>query len=209
MKQDAVPISLDHAHFEYKIRVDAEQAEHYQIVNMLDIDGYNRTTKSYTHYASVTNALDTTAELAVYELFYRNRIGSNNPDLFISFYGQDQNTLDDEVISVSMLCCNGSLAEKIQPGDLNRGTDTSAHNITFKNLHKPSKYYPLNMDEGLRWRFITLLSYNFLGEASLQKLKEIILLELDVLKGIERKKVESRLEGIIELTTNYGNVLYR
>lgn len=65
---------------------------------------------------------------------------------------------EHETLSVKVLCCNGSLPEKLQIGDI----DTFENqNVSTMNITLPSKRYKPSIDGTILWKLVSVLSLNY------------------------------------------------
>ena len=65
---------------------------------------------------------------------------------------------DHETISVNALCCNGTLPEELQIGDINRFDN---QNISTTNITLPTKLYKAAVDGTILWKLVSVLSLNY------------------------------------------------
>jgi type VI secretion system protein ImpG len=216
-EESAQPINYDQTHYEYRILADSDHAEKkpvYAVKNVRGSSGFKRSAE-YTNFSRALNNLNS---LDTYQVHYRKKNAGDGVDWYISVNGlqnpKDENALavtEDKKssIQVDLLCSNGSLARQIAPGVLAQSSSSIAAVATFGNLHTPTVYYPLVLNDRVLWRLLSLLAYNFFAEADLSLLKDIIKLEVDFLFGFDRKVIENRLNGITGITVTRANRLYR
>jgi type VI secretion system protein ImpG len=205
---DAKPILRDQLSWQYRLEIDENNSSDYAICAVNSVTGTsNHTTINYelinSHLYACSNQTN------YYSLQLNNSGNNNHINWNISFYDEtEQLPNSQETISVGLRVCNTNCADTVLPGSINKPTYTSPENTEFKNLAVPSKYYAINLDDRLLWRFISLINYNFLGEAKLEKLKEIIELYAKALLGYNREAIQNKLAHIDNYKVNSTILLY-
>ena len=208
---DAEPIRLNYENSEYPLYIMDYAPNHYAIFDVVSVEtisGHQNNTQR--QYYSMEDELYLQNEQQnLYELRYSNDEFNNKVDVSISFCDTvPASKVKQEVILVKMRICNGALAEHLLPGQINQRGYGSPENIEFTNLHVPSKYYPIDLNDMFRWRLISLISYNYLAEGDLKLLKEIILLRSSFLRGYNNLVLKQKLDSISNYQVTTSSLLY-
>lgn len=65
---------------------------------------------------------------------------------------------EQETLSINTLCCNGSLPEELQIGDINIFDN---QNVSTTNITLPTKLYKVSVDGTILWKLVSVLSLNY------------------------------------------------
>lgn len=197
--QDADPIHLNYERSEYPIYIAGYESNQYAICNVNSVESLRPHSSSALHaYHSMEQELYKQCDTKhLYSLHYEFDDLNNKVKFAISFCDSDvESKAGSEIISTNVTLCNAALPTHLLPGQVDQGTYGTPENVEFKNVHVPSKYYSVNLDDLFRWRLISLLSYNYIAEADLTLLKEIIMLRADLLVGYNKDVLEKKLAAI-------------
>ncbi len=79
-----------------------------------------------------------------------------------------------EILSVSLLCTNGRLPEKLHVGDICKPTDTSPQLAYFTNLRPPTAAALPPLGDNTLWRLLSHLFLNYLSVATTENIRSIL-----------------------------------
>ena len=151
------------------------------------------------------------------DLFYTTHITSvadgGEPDIAISIRGDAQNKrlFELNLLSISILATNGSAANQLRVGEINRATPTSPVSTTFENITPPSPYVACSLSSELQWRILSHLSLNLKKLETAATLRETF--ECYDYCGLVDSRIKSanqhRITGITDLSTQPYTLIHR
>ena len=210
-EHDSDPIHINYERAEYPIYVAGYEANQYAIHDVQSVESLRPHSSSNLHeYNSLEQELYKQNNVKhLYSIRYNYDELKNKVKFSISFSVTDMSQkIENETIVAKINMCNAGLTSRLLPGQIDQRCYGSPENISFANLHVPSKYYPANLDDMFRWRLISLLSYNYIADANLDMLKEVILLHANLLFGYNKDPLYQKLDAIENYQVTSSSLLY-
>lgn len=209
--EDADPINLNYERSEYPIYVAGFDPKQYAVYNVISVESLNPHSSGVLYeYRSILQELyQQNQDKHLYSLQYDLNELHNKVNFTISFADSDVTTKSGmETIIAKVNVCNASLASQLLPGQIDQSSYGSPENVEFKNLHVPSKYYPVDLEDMFRWRLISLLSYNYIAQSDIKLIKEIILLRTQLMVGYNQDVIKQKLDAIKNYQVNPSSLLH-
>ncbi|HVA11623.1 MAG TPA: type VI secretion system baseplate subunit TssF [Stellaceae bacterium] len=175
---DAVPIRVDQAKTEYRLRPDGADASHYDIYSVDQVSGWiqgQRERVDYQPFESFRHAVEG-GDRAYYRLRMRPSVVGEGADLYVSFVnGRDATIIPPtETVSLSLTCTNGRLAELIGAGNIDQATTSSPSQVTFRNLAPVTPQLPPPLSGNVLWRLLSNLALGTGTLANLDALRSVL-----------------------------------
>lgn len=205
---DAEPILLDHRLPEYRIRPGEKPFTHYKVYSVERVTGIVQGTVKRREYAPFDLYRRRGEPSPVY---YSNRkLSAVSPEDEISIsvaYPPGEQLEASEILSINLLCTNGSLPESLHIGDIAKPTSTSPELCTFRNIIPPTAQALAPIGKNLLWNFLSLFSLNLLSIMNTENLRA--LLSLYLFAGTRNHAVvaanEKQIEGVKDLRLTSGS----
>ena len=175
----ADPLVIDHTREEYIVRPQDGKAHFLEILNIekaMALFPGGRTLNCQPY-----EAFDETSEGMFFSMRYRRAEKDGSIEHLITplyRHKQRERLPDHCTLSLELLCCNYSLPDSLQAGDICRATDSSPAQATFTNISSPAPMLPRHLDESLQWRFLSHMNANLLSLASTEALRSLLELYL-------------------------------
>ncbi|WP_297814136.1 type VI secretion system baseplate subunit TssF [uncultured Helicobacter sp.] len=140
----------------YRIFIDRNQLDSYEIINILQVKAHNSDTgrrmlKSYNNFERFEFLRENKNEF--YSISDKvNSRGDSYKE--ISFFSTSNQT---EIITIETLCCNKNLPTFLNIGDIQTSSIKDTHT---KNIKTPSPMRKYNVDN-LLWKLVSILSFNY------------------------------------------------
>lgn len=158
-QMSAEPILNDNRRNGYRIFLDRNKIEAYEIVQINKVLAHNSDTgrrilknyKSFERFKFFNNDQ--------IEDYYSlsNKIDSNlNPYKEISFFS---GSTKEQTITIDALCCNGNLPSKLKISDINN--IPNHQEVATKNITVPTNIQKVDIDGNLLWRLVSILSFSY------------------------------------------------
>ncbi len=200
---EAEPVLLDHREGRIRVRPAAKEHTHYQVYDVTEVVGYSRGSVEKTTYLPLDLFRTLESAEATYQMMrYRSPV-DDSLDVFLTFpYDTKGPELKAQTLSISIMCTNGQLPEKLQFGDIRVETSDSPALLTFGNVIPPSYYIEPPHGRNVLWKFLSHLTLNFLSIANAGNLKELLTLYV-LEEGRDRTRISANLreiEGITNLS---------
>lgn len=216
-EHEAKPIWLDHKKTEYRIIPESADASHYEIYQILKVEGRGRVERSlreYKRFESFEHARNIDADKA--HIYYKEQLRSSvyarGLDSYLSFVShQEQHKLPDvETVSIALLATNRDLPLQLNVGDINVNTSSTPEFVTFSNITQVTPAFSPPLDQGVHWRLISNMSLNYTSLVNPDALR-IILSTYDLRSYYDRQHArasQQRLEGIEQLKSEGCDYLF-
>ncbi len=201
---EAEPITLDHRSEKVRILVGGEQRDHLRIHSVEKVSGRVEGTPGEKTYLPLESVGRSTQDSPVYEVTRCPSPIDGLPEVFLSFpYPHTAPEPQAEIISVDLLCTNGTLPESLGAGDICGQTQGLSGPLLFKNMTEPTCAIDPPLGDGTLWRLLGHLSLNYLSLANASNLKELLLLHaFPGREGMPEANTSLRqIEGIVGVST--------
>lgn len=206
---EAAPLDVSQAKTEYRVMPAGDRPNHYGIFSIDRVTGWIRDRSErvdYTPFESFLHAIDKGGRSATYYHVRRKpAVARAGLDTFIALVDENQQAVErgPEIVSLALTCSNGSLAEAVPVGGINRATATSPTYAKFRNLSAVTPQALPPLDVQLLWRLIANLAVapgSLMEVAALRTL--IGSLDFAALHDQRaRRRLELRLEALRAITT--------
>ncbi|MEN6615803.1 MAG: type VI secretion system baseplate subunit TssF [Syntrophorhabdus sp.] len=200
---DAEPVLLDHRNGRVRIRPSAKNYEHFHVYDVTEVVGYSRGSVEKTTYLPLDLFGSIETGDPTYQMMrYRSPVDDSN-DVFLAFpYNTKGPEPRVQTLSISLLCTNGQLPEKLQFGDISVETSDSPALLTFSNVIPPSYYIEPPHGRNILWKFLSHLTLNYLSVANADNLRELLTLYI-LEEGRDRTRIAANsreIQGIEDLS---------
>lgn len=197
---EAEPITLDHDNEKVRLIADDVQRDHCRIHTVERVRGRIEGFPGEKTYLPLGSVGRSTASSPVYEVTRSPSPIDGLPEVFLSFpYLHPAPEPQREIISVDLLCTNGTLPERLKLGDICGEMQGLSAPILFKNVTEPTPAIDPPLDERTLWRLVGHLSLNYLPLANGANLRELLLLHAFP-NGKGRGEANSNLRQIEGIT---------
>jgi type VI secretion system protein ImpG len=199
---EADPIVVDHRQPEYRVRPTDRVGGHYEVHSLERVVGLVQGSVEQREYVPFEFFGHHDREKPIYAVARRKSPVTQTLDLYLSLtYPPSSDFNSQETLSISLLCSNGTLPERLQLGDISQPTSTSPELAEFRNILPPTAQIQPPVGSDTLWHFLSHLSLNYLSVASVDNLKELLGLYVFP-EGRDRAKTAAntkRVEGIQDL----------
>lgn len=197
--RDSEPIRMDHLRSDYKILVDTQNDDLYQVFTVDKVEGLgglDGRRRAYQPLFAARNPLDQSPEelAGPYYSLCRRPSPWGGVDVYISFLDPSGKGRlpQSETVSLTLTCSNGLLGVEPLPGQINQAVTGIPEGVSVRNLNQPvAPVFPATTDNSL-WNWLAHASMNFLNLDSAQRLSQMLSL-------LNRRGDESnrrRVEGV-------------
>ncbi len=176
---EAVPVALDHRRTEYRIIPSGKTGRHYSVFSVEKVRGIVRGTTRKKTYHPFEHFQDDVADSGSYFLRRRTASANQPPEVLISFGYPETEEIQNETLSIELLCTNGEQPAALQAGDICKATSTSPERCTFGNIRYPTKTAYPPLDRNLLWRLLSHMSVNLLSVMDAGNLRTLLRLYVD------------------------------
>ena len=198
---DGKPINLNLRKDKYIIEPDAgKDSGHCTIYSVEKITGIRQGESTPREYSRFVNLNPGSRPQPVYHL--STSITAANELLVKLSVGQMLGDVPvPEIISVSLLCTNGKLPERLHAGDICRPTESSPLLADFTNLRPPTAAALPPLGDNTLWRLLSHLFLNYLSVATTDNIRSILKLYIFGRTGDNASQVShiGRIDGIQHL----------
>ena len=201
---EAEPITLDHRSEKVRILAGGAQRDHFRIHSVEKVVGRIEGTPEEKTYLPLESVGRSTRDNPVYEVTRTISPTDGLPEVYLSFpYPNGASELQTEIISVDLLCTNGTLPESIGAGDIRGQMEGLSGPLLFKNMIEPTRAIDPPLGDRTLWRLVGHLSLNYLPLANASNLKELLLLHaFPGREGLPEANSNLRqIEGIVAVST--------
>jgi len=206
------PVVFDHRTEKFRVRPSVENPDHYQVYDVESVTGYEQGSIARKEYMPLSLFKGSRQDKHVYQTIRSRSPVNNAPEVFLSFvYPHDMPEPKEETLSITVICTNGNLTERLQLGDICKATFNSPEMLTFRNILPPTFAIEPPSDQDAVWRLISHLSLNYLSLANKDNLNELLNLYVSV---EDRDKARlagnvKRIGGILDLHIDPYDRLFR
>jgi type VI secretion system protein ImpG len=172
----AHPVTLDHRRHEYLLRPQDHETEKLDVFSVVSVNSVSADGRSKP-YAPFEGLSGRRAGQGLYSLMRRASAITGQPEHFLNVvYERGGEAPKKETLSVSLLCHNVGLTERLRTGEVNQPTDTSPVMAAFANIIPPTRHSrPVEGDDQL-WQLLSHLNVNLMPALSGRTLGEILAL---------------------------------
>lgn len=157
----AEPIVNDNKKDGYRIFIDRNKIDHYEILDILTVQAHSsqsgrRALKNYKNF----ERFEFFSKNAINDFYSVSSMSDLNGKEFkqILLFNQNVDNLSVETISIETLCCNGHLPEKLKINQIN---DSGIGDVTTKNLTIPTQMRKGNVNGDILWKLVSVFSMNY------------------------------------------------
>ena len=172
---DAEPIRYDHRKNRYIIRPSGARQKDYQIISVEKVSGYMQGVVQEKSYVSFQQFSPQYEAQAVYNVSIAKSVIDDSLESYISVaYPGSVTAPSEEVLSIKLICTNGSLPESLGLGDISRHTSTSPELLEFSNIRPATMNILPPLGTSILWRLLSHLSINLLTLDRPEALKTLL-----------------------------------
>jgi type VI secretion system protein ImpG len=170
-RRDSEPIRVDHKRSEYKIVVDTQNPDHYQVFSVESVEGIlvqkGTRRKYHSLYSKGWPSLAENEGEPPYYCITREKSAFGGWDAFLSpiLPPSESEFPEEEVLSINLYCTNGFYGSQPLPGQINNPVSDVLRNLRPVNLTQPTQAFfpPLGQMNAWKWLGHASLNYTTLG----------------------------------------------
>lgn len=210
-EHSADPVLVTGKKNEYRVRPSASNPSHYQVYSIANVSGY-MSGSGKVRPMKPFHSLFIHESDVVYSEVLRNSSVRDAMDVSVSLATPGGRALPDfKSLSFDVLCTNGTLPERLLPGEIRVPTPTSPEGVCFTNLRKPTPAALPPLGSHALWPLVSLLNLNHFCLTRCENLKAM--LRLFLMEGPSGRRLfaagEKRIEGIKALSTEPVSRLFK
>lgn len=167
------PIAIDHRRHEYMIHPQGYPPETCQIFSIRRVAARNPLNNQAREFQALADMVGDRPDTPVYAVHQRR---SENDGLIrnsISVAWPDIARVQNEVLSVDLLCTNVDLPSRLRVGDVREPTDSSPKGIAFRNITPPTTAAQPPLGRAMLWKLLSHFHANLTSLMSAQVLREM------------------------------------
>jgi len=197
------PILLDPRLEKVRVRPATKRKEHFQVFSVDKVVGHKQGSVTSKEYSPLESFFRQDEDSSVYQVVRTRSPIDNSAETYLSFtFPARGPEPEEETLSLSLTCTNGTLPELLQLGDIRVQSSDSPGLLDFYNIIPPTS--PLNppLGKNTLWKLLSHLSLNFLPLADPRNLIDLLKLYISP-EGRDRAKIEAnlkRIEGIVDFS---------
>jgi len=194
-RHEAHPIQLDHTQSTYRLHPITSNRTPRRIYAVDSVSGRDAGGKEITYqpFSSMSPAVP-----SYHVQLKPSSNGDAHQDYYLSFpYNQRTDTEQSSVVSVRLLCTDGSRPDGLRLGEIGQSTDTSPASVSCSNIMGVTPYREPPADGALLWRVLSHLNANHITLANNEHLRDLLSLYLswhragDLRQGANQKQIDA------------------
>ena len=170
------PITVTHEKELFQVRPPMKYNDKYQVYDIKKVTSYIQGASRQKEYVPFESFEKEAVDKAVYQVHRKISIISGKEEVYLQLHYSDTQPIKKEILSVKISCTNGALSERLQLGEISKGSDTSPELATFKNIIPCTIQIDAPVNENSLWQFISHLSVNLLTLSDMRTFKEMLML---------------------------------
>jgi len=171
----AEPVLLDHRTEKVRITPSRARSGHYQVYSVDRVVGCRQGSVAKREYQPLDLYRAGDREAAVYQLLHSRSPVDDSPELHLAFpYAAGRTDLAPEVLSITLTCSNGPLAERLTGEALSQTTFDLPEAVIPAGLMSPTPAVQPSLGHNAAWKFLSHLSLNFQQVAQRETLQSLL-----------------------------------
>ncbi len=200
--------------------LDPMHAEVFAVRSVIGIGSARAERRVYDSFFSFRHALPSARHKGYYRLHRQLSPIDDGIHTFAQLERRDSPVLDDETLSIELLCTNRSLPEELRVGDVSVGTSDVPSGITFSNISLVTRPLRPPLGSDLSWSFIAHLAAPRRGFADRDVLASMLSLynfqerfdlplgrvnraRIDAIRSVSSKQITRVVRGAAVMGTLY------
>lgn len=204
---ESEPITVDHAHTEYRLLPSGPRPHHYEIHSIDRATGWVQGTAQEIEYQPFYSFRFGRADSGRQRVFYhsrmRNAVAGDGTDVYVSFVDADQNLAlpPTQTVVFQLTCSNLPLADKLRVGDVHVVTEKTPAVARFRNITRVTPGIRPPLEGDLYWRLISHMGLSSVALSSAEALRDVLeLYNFPALQSRQAGKANQlRIEGIADV----------
>jgi len=172
--EESEPITVTHEKELLHVRPPLRYADKYQVYDIKSVSGYVQGGSHQKEYVPFESFEQKQEEKSIYQVHRKISIVTGREELYLQLHYNDKVEIKKEILSVKISCTNGTLAERLQLGEISRGSDTSPEQATFKDIIPCTMQIDSPVGENTLWQLLSHLSVNLLTLSDIKTFKEML-----------------------------------
>ncbi len=210
---DANPIILNHLRHRYTVRGDIRSPAYFQVYSIDNVESIQLGSNRRLHYTPLYTAHSVRSEASPDDRYFtleRKKADWGGWENYISFVdlGRESEDIEEEVVSVSITCSNGSLPNQLLPNQIRYPVTDMGEGIAFGNISHPTAYILPDIEKVSLWRWLSHAALNYGGIHSVEQLRNLLTLQdfsaseanrykIAGMKGIRMEPVRTLYKGAL------------
>jgi type VI secretion system protein ImpG len=200
VKMEAEPTTLDHRTERIHVRPPLVRGNHVRVYSVEKVTGFTQGSVKRKDYVPIGFFNRSQRDNPTYQATRSWSPVDDSMQVYLSFpYSPEEGNIEEQTLSMDILCTNGTLPERLQFGDISVQTADSPELVTFKNVIAPTATIEPPREKDVLWRFLSHLSLNYLPVADTGNLKELLGLYVFP-EGRDRSRIESNMRQVAGIT---------
>lgn len=178
-RTDAEPVTMDLRHSERLLRAAGMKPDHIEVYDVSSVVGMRRRDQRRRNYQAFYRFAHLEADNDIGGYYTLRRALSpldDGVDTYISL-GSAQGaeaSLEDEVLSLELLCTNRRLPEELRAGDVCEATSHTPSSVEFRNLTRVSRPVQRRPGAEEHWRTVSHLALNLTTLCRAEELRGLL-----------------------------------
>jgi type VI secretion system protein ImpG len=170
----AEPIVLDHRNPAYLVTPSGANRSHYQVFSVNKVRGSIQGSPEKREYRPFLAVRMANEMGLVYSLSPRASLLHGEIEQWLSVSYVPEAPLLTEILSLDIMCTNGSLPERLKIGQIDQPSSDSPELADFSNLRPASAMSSPPLGSGVLWRLLSHLYLNLLSIANTDNLRSLL-----------------------------------
>ncbi len=172
---EADPAVVDHTKDKIKIRPSSKTGTGYDIYSVDRVTGFIQGSVQPVEYIPMDFYSSGSDNRSYFKMTRSVSPVTNTHEVYLSLaYSRYKPDPARETLSIELTCTNGSVPEKLMPGDIHLHTSNSPELLEFTNITAPTPSVPPPLDGDILWRLISHMSLNLSTLADTESIKQIL-----------------------------------
>ena len=172
--EEAEPITVTHEKELLHVRPPLKYADKCQVYDIKSISSYIQGGSRQKVYVPFESFEQDQQEKSIYQVHRKISIVTGKEELYLQLHYDDKEVIGKEVLSVKISCTNGALTERLQLGEISKGSDTSPEQATFRDIIPCTMQIDSPVSDNSLWQLISHLSVNLLSLSDIKTFKEML-----------------------------------
>lgn len=168
------PIKLQNISSSFELTPSWKYRDEFRIYDVLSVDGIAQGKKEVIPYYAFDQFSKNVSSEYLYKIVRKkSQVSSSKERCYLELF-RTRDTINNEVLSISVSVTNGRIPENLAIGDICISSSSSPERCTFQNITLPTSMIETPLENNVLWFLISHATTNILTIDSLSKLKDIL-----------------------------------
>ena len=174
-QHEADPAVVDHTKEKIRVRPSSKTGTGYDIYSVDKVTGFVQGSVRPVEYIPMDFYSSGSEDRSYFKMIRSVSPVTNTYEVFLALACSGNKPKPArETLSIELTCTNGSLPEKLMPGDICLHTSNSPELLEFSNITAPTPSVPPPLDGDILWRLISHMSLNLSTLADTESIQQIL-----------------------------------